>query len=94
MKRIATILLLIFGLVQVAPAFQPLFQQGKGYVFNIDEEKGAEKTAGDKKFSQKDYTDHASAGRALATISLARFERKIVLQPAPCLDKITPPPNC
>lgn len=93
MTRIATLFLLIFSLVQVAPAFQSLIAESQGYVFNIDEEKHAEKSFGDEK-KQKKECPHAPAHLLTAGRHAAgNADKQEALHGAPCLEMPTPPPN-
>ncbi len=92
MKKIAIILILLFVLVQVAPAVYSFFSVQTG-LFLVDEEKSSEKT--DKNETKEIKNFHASQqndevlSQKLQTAFL--LAEKIAL--SPCLEKYTPPPD-
>lgn len=93
MKRTALFILLIFGLVQTVPALQSFFNTSNALVFNIDEEKSSEKTDIEEKKEKKDYSGLALLNQVLAAKSCVAFHDTESIQPPPCLEKLTPPPN-
>jgi len=93
MKRIAILILFIFSLLQVVPAMQSLFNQENGIVFNIDEEKGDEKTEPNEKKEKKDNSIHSLFVKAISAKTKITIHLAEKIHPYPCLDKFTPPPN-
>lgn len=92
MKKIATILLLIFGLVQVAPAFHTICTDTVS-VFMADEEKSDEKTDQTEKKDKKDYPFSSTQARTLSQQINTAFHLAEKIESHPCLEKPTPPPN-
>lgn len=94
MKWIATILIIIFTLVQTVPAIQFFSQDTITGIFNVDEEKeGAEKIDNEEKKHPKDPSDLAfqlSSSSARAIIALHFSER---IHTSPFREKPVPPPN-
>ena len=91
MKKIAAILLLIFALVQVAPAVSSLFT-ASSTVLVIDEEKGDQKTETEKK-DKKDYSTISFCSESLSNRINTAFHQAEKIHSSPCLEKPTPPPN-
>lgn len=91
MKKIATILLLLFALVQAGPAFNTLFSDSTT-VFMMDEEKGDEKIEETKKEKKESsfvaYKSYAVYHQISTALHVAEK-----IQASPCLEKLTPPPN-
>ena len=92
MKKIATIFLFLFTLVQAGPAIYSLFSDTNS-VFIVDEEKGAEQADTLDKKDKKEYSSLSYHKEALSYIINTAFHvaEKIHLSPSP--DKLTPPPN-
>ncbi len=92
MKKIAVILLLIFGLVQAGPAVASLFSPSVS-IFMADEEKESEKNAAEKKDTKKDFTIYSShlTGFNERVSTAVHLSEKVC--PAPCIEKVSPPPN-
>jgi hypothetical protein len=92
MKRIASILLLLFALVQAGPAIRAIADDNIS-VFVADEEKGIEKNSA----IEKNDKNRCSFSTSLS----AQFSQRITIachlaekiHPSPCLEKLTPPPN-
>ena len=93
MKMIAFFILFVFSLVQVVPALQSLCEPDNELVFNIDEEKGAEKTDTNEKKEKKDYSSLMLVIKIIAIKTFAAFHIAEKIHPSPCLEKLTPPPN-
>ena len=92
MKIIATILFIVFGLVQLAPAVASLICPTTS-VFIVDEEKGEDKTETDKKEKKKDYTTYAGSVDQYSLQSNIALHLSEKITTAPCLEKLSPPPN-
>lgn len=80
-------------MVQVVPALHSLFKENQTFVFNIDEEKTADKNDPDLKNEKKDYPsltylNYIQTNKTNIAIHLAEK-----IYPFPCLEKLTPPPN-
>jgi len=91
MNKIATILLLIFTLIQAGPMVTSFFSDPT-VVFFVDEEKAGEKTETEKK-EKKDYSFVDSATNELSfKINTALHVAEKILT-HPCLEMPTPPPN-
>lgn len=92
MKKIATILILLFVLLQVAPAVCSLFSVQTD-LFLVDEEKNPEKTDKNETKEIKNFNSfqqrHNVISQKLQTAFL--LAEKITL--SPCLEKHTPPPD-
>jgi hypothetical protein len=95
MKRIAAFILIIFTLVQAAPAMQCLFNKFCAVPFSIDEEEnGMDKKIENTKKENKDY--HPFISYSVKVVSLktsVAFHEAEKIFPFPCLKKLTPPPN-
>jgi len=94
LKRIATIFLIIFTLVQTIPAIQSFAPDAKVSLFSPDEEK-ADKgdTVKQDKQETKDLTEYvAFTGTADRTVTLYR-PAGVRLHPSPYVEHHTPPPN-
>lgn len=92
MKKIATILILLFVLVQVAPAVCSLFSVQTG-LFIVDEEKTPEKTDTNEIKEPKNFHSFQQSQDVISQKLQTAFllAEKIVL--SPCLEKHTPPPD-
>lgn len=93
MKSIAVVILLIFALVQAAPAMQSLFKLNSELVFNIDEEKDGEKTDTNEKKEKKDYSSLSLVVKVVSAKICTAFHLVEKIHPSPCLENLTPPPN-
>ena len=93
MKKIALFILFVFTLVQVVPAMQSLFNRDNGLVFNVDEEKTGEKTDTNEKKEKKDYSSLLFGLETVSSKTNACFHLAEKIQPSPCLENLTPPPN-
>lgn len=96
LKKIATILLLIFTMVQAAPAIKLLVKGESVSLFNPDEEKNSGEKSGKLKDGHKQVSDlliAQSADISLTSLSKWRFMSGETLPVHPCTDKLTPPPN-
>lgn len=93
MNRIAILILFIFSFVQALPAMQSLFNLENGIVFNIDEEKGDEKTETNEKKEKKDYSSLTFFVKAVSAKANISFHLAEKIHPSPCMEKLTPPPN-
>jgi hypothetical protein len=93
MKKIAIFILFVFTMVQAGPAIQSLFNLDNGIVFNIDEEKGDEKTESNEKKEKKDNSIHYLFVKAISAKTKITIHLAEKIHPYPCLDKFTPPPN-
>lgn len=92
MKKTALLLLLVFAIVQTAPAVCSYFQE-KTVFFMVDEEKSEEKPDNDKK-GKKDITLLSQAGLFAALEIKVNLHRAENIHCFPCLEQPTPPPNC
>jgi hypothetical protein len=91
MRRIAAILLFVFGTVQVAPAVCAFFSPVSS-VFIVDEEKADEKVETGKK-DKKDNPFILQNTDELSRLVTVAFHLAEKIYPSPCLEKLTPPPN-
>lgn len=91
MKKIAVILLLIFGLVQTGPAITTLFSDAT-IVFIVDEEKNGEKIEEDKK-DKKENPCVLFQSRELSHQVNTALHLAESIQASPFVKKPTPPPN-
>lgn len=93
MKKVAFFILFVFTLLQVVPAMQSLLKPDNGLVFNVDEEKTSEKIDTNEKKGKADYSS-LSFGIEAASVQInACFHLTEKIQPSPCLENLTPPPN-
>jgi len=92
MKKTAILLLLLFAFVQVGPAVSSLFQPA-AIVFMVDEEKTDDKTEKEKK-EKKNHSFYACNNSGFALKIRAELLHAEKICPSPCLEKLTPPPNC
>ena len=94
LKRIATILLVIFTLVQTVPAIQSFAPDAKVSLFNPDEEKSDK---GDSaKSENKETKDYTFAPVHMSTIpgnGGVYASAGVTLHPSPYVENHTPPPN-
>lgn len=91
MKKIASILLFLFALVQAWPAITSLFSPST-VVFMVDEEKSDEKNDETKKAKKEiPFVVHQSIEFSHQISTALHAAEKI--QAPPCLEKLTPPPN-
>jgi hypothetical protein len=88
MKKIAAILLFLFALVQAGPVICSLFSETNS-VFVMDEEKSEEN---EKKEKIKLTALSSISGHFSHEINTALHLAEQI-QPSPCLEKLTPPPN-
>ena len=93
MKRIATFIVFIFTLVQVAPALQSLFQNSTGIVFSVDEEKSSEITDSEEKKEKKEFSSLSLFVKAVSAKTTVAFHIAEKIYSCPLLEKPTPPPN-
>jgi hypothetical protein len=91
MKKIAAIFLLIFALVQAAPAITSLFSDTT-IVFIVDEEKGGEKIEEDKK-DKKENPYVLFQSRELSHEVSTALHLAESIQASPFVKNPTPPPN-
>ena len=92
MKKIAFLLFMVFAAVQLAPAVKAFFTNTTS-VFIADEEKGEEKGNNTCQKEKKDYPAFSIQSEKLThTISTAIHVAEKI-NPSPCLEKLTPPPN-
>jgi hypothetical protein len=92
MKKIAAILLFIFTLVQTGPAIHSLCADTIT-VFMPEEEKGNEKADDTEKKDKKDFTLLLTHSQTLSHKINTAFHLAEKIEPYPCLEKLTPPPN-
>lgn len=92
MKKIATILLVIFALVQAGPVCCTLFSEAAS-IFIADEEKAPEKIETDKKSEKKDYIAFQYQLYGQANLINRSFHRTENIQLPPSLEKQSPPPD-
>ena len=92
MKKTALLLLLVFSMVQAAPAVCSLFQETTVF-FMVDEEKSEENPDNDKK-GKKDITLNSHAGLFAAIEINTSLHQAENIHRFPCLEQLTPPPNC
>lgn len=91
MNKTAVILLLLFGLVQVAPAVYTLFTETIT-VFVIDEEKSEEKIESESKVTS-DFLVHEDLNDRFSAGLFTFFQETSFFYSSPSLEKATPPPN-
>lgn len=91
MKKIAAILLFLFALVQAGPAITALFSPST-VVFIVDEEKSEEKIEEIKK-DKKEIPFVANQSLEFSHQINTALHVAEKIQAAPCLEKLTPPPN-
>ncbi len=89
MKKIATLLLFLFTLVQAVPALTALFAD-EIIFFIVDEDKNEEKA---EKKEKKEYVAPALAINQLSQKINTAFHLAEKIHTSPCLEKPTPPPN-
>ncbi|HNU87760.1 MAG TPA: hypothetical protein PKJ94_05705 [Ferruginibacter sp.] len=92
MRKIATILLVIFALVQAGPVCCTLFSETTA-IFIADEEKAQEKKETDKKTEKKDYIAFQNQLPGQGNLINTSFHRSENIQLPPYLEKQNPPPN-
>ncbi|MFM2137957.1 MAG: hypothetical protein RJA57_264 [Bacteroidota bacterium] len=92
MKKIALLLFLIFGLVQVTPGIFSCCGQDAP-VFIADEEKGAEKPDVEEKKEKKEPPAYLSGWNERNPCFNPGFLHSESILPYPCLEQQTPPPN-
>ena len=93
MKGIAFFILIVFTLVQAAPAIQSLIKLNNEIVFNIDEEKTGENTDTNEKKEKKDFSLLSLVAKAASSKVSITFHLAEKIYLSPCLEKLTPPPN-
>lgn len=93
MKRVATIILFIFTLVQVAPALQSFFQNSNSIIFTVDEEKSSETTDTEEKKEKKEFSSLSILVKAVSAKTMVAFHLAEKIHPSPCLEELTPPPD-
>lgn len=98
MRLIAFIFLSIFIAVQTGPAIKTCFEGQEFFVFNPDEEKGAENVKIDNieenNEKKTDLPYYSTSNQFSPIISLnTLLERNIEELPTPHIDQFTPPPN-
>lgn len=91
MKKIATLLLFLFTLVQAGPALSALFTN-EAVVFIVDEDKNSDKTETEKK-EKKEYAANFLLINKFSQKINTAFHLAEKIHPSPCLEKLTPPPN-
>ena len=92
MKKTALLFLLVFSMVQAAPAVCSLFQETTVF-FMVDEENSKENPDNDQK-DKKDFTLLSLAGLFAAGELNTNLLQTENIRCFPCLDQLTPPPNC
>lgn len=92
MKKIAFLLLLIFAAVQVLPAVKAVLSDTTS-VFIADEEKSEEKGTSSDNKAKKYITVFVSQSLELNNQIRTAFHLVEKIDPSPCLEKLTPPPN-
>jgi len=93
MKKIAIFILLIFTLVQAAPALQTVFNLENGLVFSLDEENNGDCGEIKEKKEKKDYSAILPVIKLTEDLFLSSFQLTETIHPSPCLENLTPPPN-
>ncbi len=91
MKKIATILLLIFTFSQATPVLAGVFSD-YSFVLIAEEENKADKSETEKK-EKKVYPGIIYTVRNLSQKINTAFHEAEKIHPHPCLEKLTPPPN-
>lgn len=94
LRPIAVILLIIFSLVQVAPAIQSFMPDTKVSLFSPDEEK-SEKGTPEKqeKKESKDFTFNDALTCGISIRQMLHGAAGVTLHPSPYVEHHTPPPN-
>jgi hypothetical protein len=92
MKKIALLLFIVFASVQLAPAVMAIFIETTS-VFVADEEKeNSKENNGDNKEKKDIAIFFVHSAKLTLALNLAiQLAEKI--QPSPCLEQLTPPPN-
>lgn len=93
MKKAASILLLIFTLVQAGPLVHSFFPDQETVVFAVDEEKSPEKADTDKKKEKKDFTVPMLLGPCLTATHTSLLITDTSLPPSATAETHTPPPD-
>lgn len=97
MKWIAFIFLIIFTVVQTAPAVKTICNDIQVSIFNPDEEKSTTKvnlnTIEEIKEKKICYHSLIVLCSITKTLTMVGFQRNKAKLPLPVLDMITPPPN-
>ena len=93
MKKIALLILILFAAVQTIPAVQSFFTESKALIFNVDEEKNADKTATDEIKEKKEYPAYDGLSASFTNKMATAFHLAEAILPFPCVEKLTPPPN-
>jgi len=91
LKKIATILLLLFTFSQATPAMAGIFSD-YSFVLITEEENKADKSETEKK-EKKVYPVITYTVRNLSQKINTAFHEAEKIHPNPCLEKLTPPPN-
>ncbi|MEO8795141.1 MAG: hypothetical protein ABI390_06705 [Daejeonella sp.] len=91
MKKIAVIILFVFTFVQAFPVITSLFSD-PAYVVEVNDEKGEDKTETQKKYTD-DFIACSRINDEFSHIAKTAFQLAEKIQLAPCLEKLTPPPN-
>lgn len=93
MKIAAYILLLIFTLAQAGPVLVSLKTDNAAVIFIADEEKETDKSKTAEKKEKKDFERFNYQSKDFSQRLNTAFLLAEKIQAAPCLEKITPPPN-
>lgn len=92
MRKIATILIIIFALVQAGPVCCSLLTETTAF-FIADEEKAPGKTDVEKKIDKKDYLTFSSMNFGYSQFANTPFLPATCLWHHPYLEMHTPPPD-
>ncbi len=92
MKKTATILVLIFLIVQIAPAICAVFSIETA-LFIVDEEKGSEKTEQGENKELIKYMNVKPSEKEYSHKIETAFHLAEKIQLSPCLEKLIPPPD-
>lgn len=92
MNKITFIFLLLFSLVEVAPAFMAEHGDTTS-VFIAEDKNGEEKNESAENKDQKYFTQFSNISGAFSDDSNTVFHLAERIYTSPCLEKLTPPPN-
>jgi hypothetical protein len=92
MKMITFLFLLLFSLVQVAPAFIAHLIDSTS-VLLAEEKNGEEKNEGAENKVQKYFSQFANISEACSSDLNTAFHEAEKKYSSPCLEKLTPPPD-
>lgn len=94
MKKIAFFLLLLFATVYLVPSLQSFGETTAVALFNVDEEKTGDKGNTEESKEKKYYSFFSHQNEAFSRIISTAIHLAEQIPSSPCMEKLTPPPNC